>query len=66
MKYNIHINIKICTSVLAVQYLYKYVYKDYDQVTIALSQTNCISDQQQIDEIKAYLDVRYVLTSESI
>ncbi|GBC01417.1 hypothetical protein RclHR1_04190001 [Rhizophagus clarus] len=37
-KYDAHINIEICNSVLAIKYLYKYVYKGYDQATIALSQ----------------------------
>ncbi len=36
-KYNVHINIEICNSVLAVKYLYKYVYKGHDQATVALS-----------------------------
>ncbi len=66
MKYNAHINVKVCTSILTVQYLYKYIYKDHDQVTIILSQINCINNQQLIDEIKAYLDARYISASKSI
>ncbi len=29
-KYDAHINIKICNSILAIKYLYKYIYKDHD------------------------------------
>ena len=31
-KYNCHINVEICSSVQAVKYLYKYVYKGPDKV----------------------------------
>ncbi len=43
-KYNAHINIEICNSVLAVKYLYKYVYKGHDRATVTLSQSNHISN----------------------
>ncbi|CAB4425285.1 unnamed protein product [Rhizophagus irregularis] len=70
-KYNAHINVEICNSVLAVKYLYKYVYKGHDRATIALSQSDNIGNQQtsvpvEVDEIKMYLDARYVSASESI
>jgi hypothetical protein len=29
-KYNAHINIEICTSIKAIKYLYKYIYKCHD------------------------------------
>ena len=29
VKYNAHINVEICTTVMAVKYLYKYVYKGH-------------------------------------
>ena len=31
-KYNAHINVEICSTIKAVKYLYKYVYKGYDNV----------------------------------
>ncbi|GBC16016.2 uncharacterized protein LOC112524872 [Rhizophagus irregularis DAOM 181602=DAOM 197198] len=70
-KYNAHINVEICNFVLAVKYLYKYVYKGHDWATIALSQSDNIGDQQtsvpvEVDKIKMYLDARYVSASESI
>ena len=68
-KYNAHINIEICNSILAIKYLYKYVYKDHDRATVTLSQANnnhLSGEAEPIDEIKMYLDARYVSASESI
>src|ERR1044072_5854480 len=68
-KYNAHINVEICNSILAIKYLYKYIYKGHDRATITLSQTNGhqISDTPDpVDEIKMYLDARYISASESI
>jgi hypothetical protein len=30
LKYNAHINVEVCTSVKAVKYIYKYIYKGFD------------------------------------
>ncbi|GES88499.1 uncharacterized protein LOC112012066 [Rhizophagus clarus] len=69
-KHNAHINVEICSSVLSIKYLYKYVYKGHDRATITLYHENIqrILDHQAepIDEIKLYLDARYVSASESI
>ncbi|GES85174.1 transcriptional factor B3 [Rhizophagus clarus] len=71
-KYNAHINVEICSSILSIKYLYKYVYKGHDRATITLFQSDHNNIQQTleqtelIDEIKIYLDARYVSASESI
>src|ERR1043165_9077961 len=71
-KYNAHINVEICNSILAIKYLYKYVYKGHDRATVTLFQPNHSNNQQTliqtepIDEIQMYLDARYVSASESI
>lgn len=71
-KYNAHINVEICNSLLAVKYLYKYVYKGHDRATATFSRHANRSDNQltntneTYDEIKMYLDARYVSSSESI
>ena len=60
---------KICNSILAIKYLYKYIYKGHDRATVTLSQTmnHQISDTPDpVDEIKMYLDARYISASESI
>ncbi|CAB4418715.1 unnamed protein product [Rhizophagus irregularis] len=54
---------------LGSMYIYKYVYKGHDRATITLSQANShqISNPPEpIDEIKMYLDARYISASESI
>jgi hypothetical protein len=55
-KYNVHINVEICSSISSMKYLYKYVYKGHDSATAVLESS---------DEIKQYLDAWYVSTSEA-
>ena len=70
-KYNTHINVEICNSILAIKYLYKYLYKGHDHATIILSHPDHINniyphDINSVDEIKMYLDARYISSSEAI
>jgi hypothetical protein len=71
-KYDAHINVEICSSVLTIKYLYKYVYKGYDQATLAFSQLGNVNEPNArvntdpVDEIKMYLDVRYISSSEVV
>ncbi len=39
-KYNAHINVEICSTVKAVKYLYKYVYKGHDKIVQSLTPEN--------------------------
>jgi len=61
-KYNAHINVEICNSLLAIKYLYKYVYKGHDRATVTFSQNinrannQTTSPNEILDEIKMYLD----------
>ncbi len=77
-KYHAHINVEICSSISVVKYLYKYVYKGPDHATTIVkrrvdmpSQENNMQvvianvEWQNRDEIKAYLEGRYVSTSEA-
>jgi hypothetical protein len=34
LKYNCHINVEVCTSIQAVKYLFKYVYKGHDRAAV--------------------------------
>jgi hypothetical protein len=65
-KYNCHINVEICSSIIAVKYLFKYVYKGHDRATVEIKK-NAQSQEhvKAIDEIRLYLDARYVSASEA-
>ena len=62
LKYNAHINVEACTSVKSIKYIFKYVYKGHDCARIERSE----NDQQSRDEIKNYVDTRYVSAPESV
>ena len=62
LKFNCHINVEVATTITAVKYLFKYVYKGHDRASI------CIVNHEgsdEIDEISEYLDSRYVSAAES-
>jgi hypothetical protein len=71
-KYDAHINVEICSSVLAIKYLYKYAYKGHDRATLALlrlgnvNEPNARVNTDPIDEIKMYLDAKYISSSEAV
>jgi hypothetical protein len=52
-RYNCHINVEICSSIEAVKYIHKYIYKGHDRTTLE------ILDQNR-DKIKEYLDAHYI------
>ena len=56
-KYRCHINVESIASVKAVKYIFKYVYKGHDRTTMEFG--SCV------DEIKQYLDSRYVSSCEA-
>ncbi|XP_066923007.1 uncharacterized protein, partial [Clytia hemisphaerica] len=58
-KYNCHINVEACTSIKAIQYLFKYIYKGHDQARIE------IVEEIEHDEIKQFIDARYVSAPEA-
>ncbi|KAL6196751.1 hypothetical protein ACLB2K_032365 [Fragaria x ananassa] len=59
-KYDCHINVEICCSIKSVKYLYKYVYKGPDRVTLeARSEANQ-------DEVRNYVDARWVCAPEAL
>ena len=55
-RYRCHINMECVISVKAIKYIYKYVYKGYDHTTMEFGKSH--------DEIKLYLDARYVSACE--
>ena len=66
LKYNAHINVEICSTVMAVKYLYKYVYKGHDIALLEITnkENEITSSTKEIsnnfNEIKHYIDDRYL------
>ena len=73
MKYKTHINVGIYSTISTIKYLYKYIYKGHDRVTIKLQMMSHAKGQRTlhdpingiVDEIYKYLDARYVSTSKA-
>lgn len=61
--YNCHINVEVCSSIKAVKYLYKYIYKGHDRTSVSLDEPD---SNGEIDEIKRYLDARWVTPPEAL
>jgi hypothetical protein len=67
-KYDVHINVEVCNNIRAVKYLFKYIYKGHDHAIVGISRQsdNAIEGNVvETNEIKKYLDYRYVSTSEA-
>ena len=50
-QYKTYINVEICTTVQAIKYIYKYVYKRRDKAILEIANT---------DKIKRYVTYRYI------
>ncbi|GBM64243.1 hypothetical protein AVEN_167268-1 [Araneus ventricosus] len=61
LKYNAHINVEVCTSLRAVKYIYKYIYKGFDCANMVLT-----AEQVQYNEIANYIDAWYVSAPEAM
>ncbi|KAL5558339.1 hypothetical protein UlMin_034550 [Ulmus minor] len=62
-KFNCHINIEICSTVKAVKYLYKYIYKGHDRITFHINSNNTEKD---IDEIQNFQSARWISPPEAV
>ncbi|XP_027102649.1 uncharacterized protein [Coffea arabica] len=68
-KFNCHINVEICSTVKAVKYIYKYIYKGHDKIHFQVnndSEPTTNNQQTQIDEITEYQSARWVCPVEAI
>ncbi|XP_024886657.1 uncharacterized protein LOC112464095 [Temnothorax curvispinosus] len=65
MKYDRHMNLEICSSVKNVKYLHKYIHKGFDCAAIEV-QTRDGTRLIKIDEVKSFMDARYVSTPEAM
>ncbi|XP_021721355.1 uncharacterized protein LOC110688911 [Chenopodium quinoa] len=61
-KYDCHINVEVCSTIKAIKYLYKYIYKGHDRVVFALSNPDNISIG---DEISSFQTARWILPPEA-
>lgn len=71
VKYQAHINVEWCNRALSIKYLFKYISKGPDRATMIVEkniEANDVSSQQKkqcVDEVKDYLECRYVSAAES-
>ncbi|XP_031106348.1 uncharacterized protein LOC116011001 [Ipomoea triloba] len=66
MKYRAHINVEWCNQSRSIKYLFKYVNKGNDRVTVEFyNSTVDESTGKEIDEIKMYYDCRYISPCEA-
>jgi hypothetical protein len=66
MRYNCHINIEACSSIKAVKYLFKYVYKGHDQASISVNANQHERDDGVINEIRRYRNAGYISPPEAV
>ncbi|XP_058768177.1 uncharacterized protein LOC131641899 [Vicia villosa] len=66
LKYHAHSNMEWCNQSTSIKYLFKYIHKGFDRIgaTISTSGNGSGNDTEPVDEIKQYLDCRYVSPSE--
>ncbi|KAL5122957.1 ATP-dependent DNA helicase PIF1 [Glycine soja] len=67
LKYRTHLNVEWCNQSTSIKYLFKYINKGSDRITAAIvnDQNQDGTHNQVHDEIKHYLDCRYVLAPEA-
>ena len=65
LKYNCHMNVEVCSTVKAVKYIYKYIYKGHDQADVQLQVVTPQADQQR-DEVETFIATRYVSAPEAM
>jgi hypothetical protein len=56
-----------CNQSTSIKYLFKYINKGYDRITATINRSTAgpEAEEQPIDEIKQYLDCRYISLSEA-
>ncbi|XP_073362434.1 uncharacterized protein [Aegilops tauschii subsp. strangulata] len=60
--FNCHINVEVCSSIKAVKYLYKYIYKGHDKASFSIDHPDADGN---IDEIKRYVDARVAFNAQA-
>jgi hypothetical protein len=62
MRYNCHINIEVCSSIKAVKYLFKYIYKGHDRASFIVE----AAGDKVINEVREYRDARFISPPEAV
>jgi len=67
VKYQAHVNVEWCNRSNSIKYLFKYINKGYDRITTAIVSNGNDENVPQvaIDEIKQYIDCRYISPCEA-
>jgi len=55
--FDCHLNVEICSTIKAVKYLYKHVYKGHDCVSFSVARNH---DNENNDEIQNYQSARWI------
>ncbi|MCO5555985.1 hypothetical protein L7F22_009529 [Adiantum nelumboides] len=61
--FNAHINVKVCSTIQAVKYVNKNIYKGHDRAIVRFYPAQDDGQMQHVDEINMYLDGCYVFAS---
>ncbi|XP_076899883.1 uncharacterized protein LOC143553868 [Bidens hawaiensis] len=64
-KYQAHINVEWCNQEGSIKYLFKYINKGPDRATISLVQNNAANQDENVDEVKAFYDCRFLSACEA-
>ncbi|KAL5575313.1 hypothetical protein UlMin_017012 [Ulmus minor] len=62
-KFDCHMNVEICSTVKAVKYLYKYIYKGHDRIAFPINTDN---DTNNIDEVENFQSARWISPPEAM
>ncbi|XP_074277132.1 uncharacterized protein LOC141600781 [Silene latifolia] len=61
--FDCHLNVEVCSTIQAVKYLYKYVYKGHDKISFNIAAGDAV---QVVDEIQQYQSGRWVSSIEAM
>ena len=62
-RFNCHINVEVTTGIHCVKYIYKYVYKGHDRITVTMG---ALEEPPVRDETREYVDSCYVSPPEAM
>ncbi|XP_058222040.1 uncharacterized protein LOC131332039 [Rhododendron vialii] len=62
-RFDCHINVKVCSTIKAVKYLYKYIYKGHDKIIYKLV---VAKSNEDIDEIEQFQSARWISPPEAM